>query len=395
MAKLRKYGPPIYLASPVQLDLTMQVTGTGAYTYDGSVISYPSVPAGYYSFGEFCILVSQLIRTWMFAVANSGVTLPVAIGTEDTIGFTIDWVSSGSGVFNGSRVNFTITDPSCTVGGTKAAVTALTLGAGWPHLLGLGQEDAAVAGSIVAPFGAQCLGVFCPRAINETIRSERRSSKRRVSELYTPMMLSDGSIETYEIDGNRGEEAWSIVNNAYAISGDPMPIGTLQSISAGRLSLYCAYPKVTGRVTGITRVGLWAPFIPAGAYVAIEGAGGGGFMSRVKEVITPGTEGGVNRLEIVLWEKVPSTFAIKVGSPLYRAPDAWAARHISKGLGVFLLYGADELGNDPWIWEDWALSGDGDRFIQTVERRNDNNNQYTITFTGLRRVVSRLTIVIT
>ncbi len=393
MAKLRKYGPPIYLASPLQIDLTMEVTGTGSYTYDGSVIAYPSIPAGYYSFGEFCILVSQAIRTWMFNVANSGATLPIPIGTEDSILFTIDWVSSGNGAFNGSRVNFTIVDPMCTVGGTKAAVTALSLLGGWPHLLGLGQEDAVCAGTIVGPYGAKVDGVFCPRAINETIRSERRASKRRVSELYSTMMLSDGAIEPYEIDGNRGEEVWSIVNNAYAISGDPMHVGTLQSISGGRLSLYCAYPKTTGRVSNISAVGLTPAFLPVGAYVGIEGAGGSGFVSRVKEIITPGAEGGSNRMEIVLWEKIPSTFSVKTKSPLYRVPDAWAARFNAKAGGSFLLYNADEIGGDLWTCEDWALSGDGDRFVQTVERRNDTNNQYTIVFAGLRRVVSRLTLV--
>jgi hypothetical protein len=391
MAKKRRYGPPIYLSEELTLDLTLQVTGTGSYTYDNSLVAYATVPAGYYSYGDFCILVSQLIRQWLFDVANHASSAIVPIGTVESIVFTIDHVDSI--LFNGSRTNFTLTDPSVTMGGTKAAITSLSLLTGWPHLLGLAQEGANASGVVTAPFGAIVSGVFCPRAINCTIRSEVRLPTNKKTEIYQAMQLSDGTIESYQIGNNRSEQSWTIKDNAYPISGDPFPCGTLESISGSRLSIFCAYPKVTGRVTGFTGSGLNTAFLPVGAYLGVDGAGAEGFVSRVKEIITPGSEGGLNRLEIVLWEKIPASFSVKTKSPLYRVPEAFSARFDARRLDCFVLYGANESTVDTWIWEDWLLDQDGASFSESVERRDLSNNQFSIEFKGLRRVKSKLTLV--
>lgn len=397
MAKKRYAGPPVILEEDLEVGIEITIAnGGGSYTTTGVNADYPTIPAGTYSFGEFCTLLSQEIRQYIYDDFGDAGSSPTNGGTVEDIDLDLRLVPSTSA--GASRVSFVATDLNALIGGNPAAITACilknTASPGWPCLLGLGQEGDDVSATIAAGI-ATAAGQFQPRAWFCFLRSEVYIGPRKTTELYTAIPMGDGDVDIYEINSACAESEFSLITQEYKIAGDLRHIGTFKDLSGDRLTISLPNPKTTGRVQGISSPGFIEDRIPEGSYLALEGAGDFGWVGRVKD-ITVSSEG--TDIEIELWDKVDSAFStVKASSPIYWAPEAWAMRHEAKRLRTLLVYGADDSsGAGLWTWEAFAVGSLGaSSFLEATERPDQRLDRYTMRIPLIRRLKSGLTLVTT
>jgi len=396
MAKLRHASPTLILTSPLTLAIELTVTnGFGTYTTTGVNAPYPVIGAGSYTFPEFVIEVSQKIRKYIFDDFAAAGSSPVNVGTVDSKVFTLNFTADKDP--NDTRVDFVFSDPSCTIGGATAPITACTLknptGPAWPNLLGLGVENTDVVCSIGAGI-ATALGVFQPPHIFTFLRSEISGGPVAVTRLKQALPLADGDVDDYEINSSEREVEYTLVDHDFNVTGHPKHIGTVESVDATRLILSFPNPTRTGRVNGIEETGLQTDRIVAGQWVWVASAGGPGWVGRVRAV---NANAQPTKHTITLWWKIPTSYSIIAYSPVYRVSEAWAMRFLaSHGSGPWLLYGAnDSTGVARHTTEVIVLTGEGSEFRELTERRDLRLDRYTMRFRGLLKTKEGLTRIIT
>jgi hypothetical protein len=364
--------------------------GGGSYTTTGAASPYLTIPVGNYSFGELLALIAQRLAQYLFNDFGAAGSLPVNVGAVADKALALNKTQSKNP--NGTLVDFVLSNASCTIGGNPAPITAVTLKAGWPHLVGLGVEGADVVCAVNGGV-ATALGAFQSRYIATLLRSEIWGGLIGVTDLYSDLPMSDGDIDVYEINSGHAYGLYTVVNHDFRIAAYPTHVGNLVAVAGDRLSVFVPNPRLTGRAGGVKKTGGRLELITAGSYLGIAGVGAQGWVSRVRQVVTNAE--GTNH-EIRLWEKWPSTHSVTLNSPLYLVSEIWAARFEAKRLRCLLIYGADDATGEALdLPEAFVLRGNGGGFEEASQRRDITVDRYTIELPVWAKRKSGLTLLTT
>lgn len=395
--KTRLSGPPIILSTALTLAIEVTVAnGGGTYTTTGAWAPYETIAAGEYSIFDFADLVAQKIAAYLFADFNAAGSLPTITGSAATIFSQFSFTSSPTR--DGCRFRFDILQLNTSIGGNPAPITACklknTASPAFPALLGLGTEgtDVTCTVSVGIPFAN---GLFCPRAINCSPRSEVYSSPRVSADIYTHQKLSNGEIKVWSIASQHAEQDYEFVDMDSSLTGGPFHVGNLSSIDSDRLTINFPNPTLTNRLSGTGQHGLQVDRIVSGGYIYIPSVGNSGYVSRVRQVTTsiaPTTH------KIVLCEKLPQIVAGISNAPVYIVGDLWAAKFDARtrAKGHWLLFGANDTdGSSRFTPEQLVLIGDGQRFVDESLRRDLGMDRYTISMRCARPAKPYLTQVLT